>query len=138
MELNRKVLLEESEVRICGKNGHLVLHRYRTDEKVGVGALNPFAATEIMELGGGFEISGRQLEIGKRTEMIAKLRELGMAFDSGKDFLPYRSNQLYAQLLDQLHEFGHFLTTGSFIAPQRHRPDTGIDEDLHGFLRCSL
>jgi hypothetical protein len=36
MKLDRQVLLEEIEVRISSKNGHLLPHRYSTDEKVGV------------------------------------------------------------------------------------------------------
>ncbi len=108
MELDRQVLLEASEVRICRENGHLVSHGYGTDEKVGVGTLNPLSATQMIELGGGLEICGCQLKIGKWSQMIAKLRELINAFDSRKDFLPYRSNQLYPQLLDQLHQLRRF------------------------------
>jgi hypothetical protein len=82
MELDRQVLLEKSEVCVCGKNGHLAPHRYSTDEKVGVCTLAPLTATDIMELCGTFEIVGHQFEIGKWTEMIAKLLELGLVFDS--------------------------------------------------------
>jgi hypothetical protein len=138
MEPDRQVLLEESEIRICGEDGHLVSHCYSADEKVGVRTLNPFTATEIVELGGSLEISGCQIEIGKGTQMIAKLRELISAFDSGKDFLPHRPYQLNPQFLDQFHQLGYFRTLGSIASPQRHRPDTGVDKDLHAFLRCSL
>jgi hypothetical protein len=95
MKFDGQIFLKVSEIRIRAKDRHPLPYRNSTDEKVGVGTLNTFTPADIVKFGGRLEIAGRQFEIRKWTEMVAKLRELGMASDSGKDFLPYRSNQLY-------------------------------------------
>lgn len=106
MKGNRQVVLISLEITIRGEDGDIVSRRYGADDKVGIRALNPVAATEIEESSGGFVIAGCYLKIGKCPQMFAEFPELRLVFDSREEFLSYRSDYRDPHLVNQLDQFG--------------------------------
>ncbi len=71
MEQNRQVSLKQSKIPIGRKNGHLVVRRYRANEKIGIRSLDSLAATKVEEFGGILEIAGRKFKIYEWSQVIA-------------------------------------------------------------------
>jgi len=102
MERNWQVGLQQRKIPVSGKYGDMVPYCYGADEKVGVGALDTLATTEVEKFGGCLVITGGQFKIGKCPQVIAEFLEVCLALYPGEKFLPDWSDNLNAHLSYQL------------------------------------
>ncbi len=102
MERNWQMGVQHRKIPVSGKNGDIVVRRYGTDEKVGIGALDSLATAEIEEFGGTLVITSCKFKIGKCPQVIAQFLEVRLALYPGEELLAYWSDNLNAHLSYQL------------------------------------
>ena len=137
MEAQWQHTAELHEILVRRQDGPSVSFGNRTQQKVGVRALNPFRATEGEAVCCPLVISRDDRLVRKRPQVAAKALEDRPVANATEELLPDRTDDGGAPVRDQVAQFVH-RRMGWRASPQGERPDRCVDEHLHGRRRCFL
>ena len=87
VQYDGEALREVSEVAVCGEDCAVVSRANCADENIGVGALNPFCAAEVVELCSRHVIFGGQRNVSKGVEVGFQALKVCRVGNSGQKFL---------------------------------------------------
>lgn len=134
------MFLKELKVGVCREYREFMPFCYRADQKVGIGALDPFGAKNVEKLGGPLIIRKRQFQIRKHAQVVPERLELILGPYAGQYLLADRSYHLNPELFGQFPQLQNIRVIVRFLtaATQRQRPHAGIHQNLHVFFRWAL
>ena len=82
VQLDRKVLGKKGKVAVSGKYRHVFANRHRTNQKIGVRALNTVQSASIEKYGSRFVVSRLNGQIREHRKLIAYPVELRLFADA--------------------------------------------------------
>lgn len=98
LELEKLCVLAEIPVRCV--DGERSTHCRRTDQKVRVRSLDTTLAASVARCRSFFVVRRLQLQIWKRSKVVAQQLELGLCLYTGQQLLPNRPEQYNSAFAD--------------------------------------
>jgi hypothetical protein len=129
---------EGIEVGVRCEYPHPVTHSHGAEQQICRGALNAFAAADVVKAGRVLVVFLVRHEVGVKAQLLLELVKSLLRLRAGQQFLPDGAEHLDGVGANKFGHFGADRVVSWAVAAEKVCPDAGVNDDFHRLPRSFL